>query len=50
MKSELVVCLVNQPKFQMQIKNKIVESSLLNAENMQNWHVRSVLLVKHFNQ
>ena len=50
MNANFVVCLGKQPKFSIQIKNKIVESSLLCMEIMLNRHLHSVPLVMHFNQ
>ena len=45
-----MICIDQQPKFQMQNNSKIVSSILLPVENMQNKHVRIAPFIKRFNR
>ena len=54
-KCKAVICLDQHPKFEMHINSKILFVILLQfccyfVENVQNLNVRTVPLVKHFNQ
>ena len=44
--ANIVICLEQQPKFQMQINSKTVLTILLHVENMQNQHVCTAPLFK----
>ena len=50
MKCKIFASLGKQPNFLIQVNNKIVKSSLLRVENIENRHVCLVPLFKRFHQ